>query len=120
MSIGLTLYVAERSQLNNLSILPSIMITLDETYLTEYFIEGEGKNFIVPLPKDVKLHVFTCDEEETRLVDKNLYGENLQYCLNSNFYTIPKEIIKNDTIMVKSAVKFIRKLPDHIVILYYT
>lgn len=118
MSVGLILYIAERSQLENPVIVPIHMITLRRTLLTMYFYNGGGEKHLKHL-QNTKLCVFTRDDEEERHLDKNPYDENFQYCDSEIFYDIPKGIMKCELITSKAAIKFIRKLRDHIVILDY-
>lgn len=120
MSIGLTLYVVNRKEFEREEISPSHILTLDETYLTEFFIEREGSKFVQTLPENKKLYVLTRDEEMPSLVNQNLYGNKIEYIDSTLFITIPKDIIKKESRLVKAAIKFIKKLPECIVILYYT
>jgi hypothetical protein len=105
----------DRNELN-----PQYMLTAENSYLVEYFIEGEGAKFIQLLPDHKKLYVLSGDEEMPVIVGKNLYGEKLSYVSSYHFNSIPKSILKKESKTNRNIIRFIKKLPESIIILYYT
>jgi hypothetical protein len=120
MSMGLELYIIDKKNFMHNEIYPSHIITLDETYLIEYFIDGDGRNYVHFIPPEKRIYVLACDEEMPTIVNENPYGEKLSYVYGIHFDAIPKEIIKKETQLTRAAIKFIKKIPNSIVVLYYT
>lgn len=122
MSIGLNLYLIKRAEFENQKnniITPNHMITLGESLLTEYFIEGEGRLSLSKIPSETKLRVYEMDDEMENIVNENPYGVSFEYCKSSDFNDIPKHILRDSTDFIKNVIKFIKKLDNYIVILYY-
>jgi hypothetical protein len=120
LSIGLTVYIANEREIFNDEIIPNIMIDLNETLLTEYFIDCDGAEYIKTFSNHNKLYVLSCDEEMPILVNKNLYDQPLTYCYSNDFKNIPKELIKKERKENKILIHMIQKLKNKIVIFYWT
>lgn len=119
MSNGLMLYVIPRSRETSKTMFPSFILNLDESYLIEYFIEGEGKKFLKELPNGYKVYIPTYNEEPGSEIDTSSYDVRLTYCNSEDFNKIPKSIMKMESSANKAVIKFIRNLSHHDVVINY-
>jgi hypothetical protein len=119
MSICLTLYVISKKDFDDEVLCPTHILYLGKTSLIDYFISGDGAEHTKEVEKDKNLWVLTCDDELPNPVNSDSYGDKLKYISSLQFSSIPKSILKEENKTVKSVVKFIKKIPESIVILYY-
>jgi hypothetical protein len=120
MSIGLILYIINKRDFNEEKLCPTHILYIGKTNLVDYFVDGDGAKYIKTVEENKKLYVLSCDSEMPNIVDEDPYSNKFKYILSSQFSLIPKSILKEENKVVKAAVKFIKKIPESIVILYYT